>query len=95
MKGWTRRGTIGALILLVAIGIAGGSVALRASKKAGEGGGKGGVEAPALEFAAADLARVEAKPLSRWLPVSGALQPVRQATVKAKVSGDGAPDLGA
>ncbi len=88
LKGWTRRGTIGALILLVAIGIAGGSVALRASKKAGEGGGKGGVEAPALEFAAADLARVEAKPLSRWLPVSGALQPVRQATVKAKVSGD-------
>jgi len=30
----------------------------------------------------------ESKPLSRWLPVSGALQPVRQATVKSKVSGE-------
>lgn len=89
LKRWTRRRSIGAMILLVAIGVVGGSVALRASKKmGGEGGSKGGIEAPALEFAAADLARVEAKPLSRWLPVSGALQPVRQATVKAKVSGD-------
>ena len=26
--------------------------------------------------------------MSRWLPVSGTLQPVRQAIVKAKVSGD-------
>ena len=41
-----------------------------------------------LEFAPADLAAVEAQPLARWLPVSGTLQPVRQATVKAKVSGD-------
>ncbi len=41
-----------------------------------------------LEFAPADLARVEAKPLARWLPVSGTVQPVHQATVKAKVSGD-------
>jgi len=31
---------------------------------------------------------VEAKALPRWLPVSGTMQPVRQATVKAKVSGD-------
>ncbi len=41
-----------------------------------------------LEFSPGDLTRVEAQPLSRWLPVSGAVQPVRQATVKAKVSGD-------
>jgi membrane fusion protein (multidrug efflux system) len=27
-------------------------------------------------------------PVARWLPVSGALQPVNQATVKAKVPGD-------
>jgi len=31
---------------------------------------------------------VEPKALPRWLPVSGTMQPVRQATVKAKVSGD-------
>ncbi len=42
----------------------------------------------ALEFAPADLARVERKSLGRWLAVSGTMQPVRQATVKAKVSGD-------
>ncbi len=41
-----------------------------------------------LEFAPADLASMESSPISRWLPVSGTLQPVRQATVKAKVSGD-------
>ena len=41
-----------------------------------------------LEFTPADLARVDAQPLSRWLPVSGTVQPLRQATVKAKVSGD-------
>jgi RND family efflux transporter MFP subunit len=35
-----------------------------------------------------DLTYVEARPLSRWLPVSGTLQPVRQAIVKAKVAGD-------
>ncbi len=41
-----------------------------------------------LEFTSADVAHVEAMPLARWLPVSGTLQPVNQATVKAKVSGD-------
>ena len=41
-----------------------------------------------LEFAPSDLARVEQKSLARWLPVSGTVQPVHQATVKAKVSGD-------
>jgi RND family efflux transporter MFP subunit len=41
-----------------------------------------------LEFAPADLAVVESKPMSRWLPVSGTLHPVRQATVKSKVSGE-------
>jgi len=42
----------------------------------------------ALEFAPADLASLENATLSRWLPISGTMQPVRQATVKAKVSGD-------
>ncbi len=31
---------------------------------------------------------MEPRPLARWLPVSGALQPVKLATVKSKVSGD-------
>src|SRR5262249_212290 len=50
-----------------------------------EGGNKTPVT---LEFAPADLTQVEATTLARWLPVSGAVQPVNQATVKAKVSGD-------
>ncbi|OLC69156.1 MAG: hypothetical protein AUH79_02100, partial [Betaproteobacteria bacterium 13_1_40CM_4_64_4] len=37
---------------------------------------------------AADLARVEPRALTRWLPLSGTLQPVDQSTVKAKVSGE-------
>jgi RND family efflux transporter MFP subunit len=46
-------------------------------------------EAPVtLEFGAADLAYVTSAPMSRWLPVSGTLTPVNQATVKAKVSGE-------
>jgi RND family efflux transporter MFP subunit len=74
---------------LVIVGAIGGTVAMRIVKKAGEGpGGKGAVPPVVLEFAPGDMTRVEAQPLSRWLPVSGALQPVRQATVKAKVSGD-------
>ena len=82
--GLTRRRVIGALVVLAVAGAVGGSVALRAARK-GDVGKAGPVT---LEFAPTDLAQVEAKPLARWLPVSGALQPVRQATVKAKVSGD-------
>lgn len=41
-----------------------------------------------LEFAPADLASMESAPMARWLPISGTMQPVRQATVKSKVSGD-------
>ena len=88
-KRWTRRRVIGAAVALVIVGAIGGTVAMRIVKKAGEGpGGKDALPPVVLEFSPADLARVEAQPLSRWLPVSGALQPVRQATVKAKVSGD-------
>ena len=44
-----------------------------------------------LEFTPADLARVDAQPLSRWLPVSGTVQPLRQATVKGQGVGRRAP----
>ena len=81
----TRRRLIGGIVALVIIGAIGGSVAMRLAKK---DEGKGNATAVTLEFAPADLTVVERRPLSRWLPVSGALQPVRQATVKAKVSGD-------
>jgi len=82
----TRRRIIGVLLAVIVIGGVAGAVALRASKK-----GSDGPEAkapPTLEFGAGELATVESKAMPRWLPVSGTMQPVRQATVKAKVSGD-------
>ena len=83
---FTRRRLIGAIAGVLIIGGLGGAFALRANKKAEGGPGKG---APVtLQFAPSDLAYVSPKPLSRWLPVSGTLQPVRQAIVKAKVAGD-------
>jgi len=83
-----RKMVVVGVTLLVVAGIA-GAVAMRAAKKLGDGGG-GADKAPVvtLEFAPADLATVEAKTLARWLPISGTVQPVRQATVKSKVSGD-------
>jgi len=66
------------------VGALAGSVALRASKKAQDAPGA----PPTLEFAAADVAFVEPRSLTRWLPLSGTLQPVDQTTVKAKVSGE-------
>lgn len=86
-KGWSRRRVIGLAVVLLLVGAIGGTAAMRVVKKAGDGN-KGAKSPVTLEFAPADLARVEAQPLARWLPVSGAVQPVRQATVKAKVSGD-------
>jgi membrane fusion protein, multidrug efflux system len=82
----TRRRLIGALVLVLVIGGTAGAVALRASKKGGDGPDAKAVTT--LEFGATELARVEPKAMPRWLPVSGTMQPVNQATVKAKVSGD-------
>ncbi len=82
-----RRQLIGALIAVLVVGGLAGAVALRASKKASdEAADKAAVTT--LEFGAGELATVEPKSLPRWLPVSGTMQPVNQATVKAKVSGD-------
>ncbi len=83
----TRRRIISALVLVLVIGGAAGAVALRASKKGGDGP-DAKPPVTTLEFGAGELATVESKALPRWLPVSGTMQPVRQATVKAKVSGD-------
>jgi RND family efflux transporter MFP subunit len=88
MVNWfTRRRAIGTLVAIVVLGGLGSAVAMRAAKKAAENKPPDATPV-ALQFAAADLAYVEARPLSRWLPLSGTLQPMRQAIVKAKVAGD-------
>jgi RND family efflux transporter MFP subunit len=86
----TRRRVAGALAVLVVVGGLAGTVALRASRHAGdEAAAARGHAAPVvLEFTAIDLTHVTDMPLERWLPVSGTLEPVRQAIVKAKVAGD-------
>ncbi|HEX4886315.1 MAG TPA: efflux RND transporter periplasmic adaptor subunit [Casimicrobiaceae bacterium] len=83
----SRRSVVAGLVVLVAVGAVGGAVALQAARKAEaeRSRPKGPVT---LEFAPGDLVRVEARPLARWLPVSGTVQAVRQATVKAKVPGE-------
>jgi membrane fusion protein, multidrug efflux system len=82
---WTWRRTMGVLIVLAVAGAISGAVALRLIKKDAGADAKAPVT---LEFGPDDLTQVASKPLSRWLPVSGAVQPVRQAMVKAKVSGE-------
>lgn len=84
----TRRRVIVSLVAVALVGGLAGAVALRASKRAGAHDGGDAAKTVALEFVAADLAYVEATSLSRWLPVSGTLQPIHQAVVKAKVAGD-------
>ena len=81
-----RRLVIGIIVTALAASLA-TAIAVRVVKRSQEG--KDGKGPPVtLEFAPADLAVASRQPLSRWLPVSGTMQPVRQATVKAKVSGD-------
>jgi membrane fusion protein, multidrug efflux system len=79
-----RRITVRLILFIVVAGLA-GTVALRAVKR---GHDAAAAAAVALQFAPADLAYVENAALARWLPVSGTLQAVRQAVVKAKVAGD-------
>ncbi len=85
----TRRRIVGALVV-VALGAGGAALALKSGSRGGDAaaGTKGEKPPVALEFGSADLAYVTPAPMSRWLPVSGTLAPVSQATVKAKVSGD-------
>jgi RND family efflux transporter MFP subunit len=88
MASWfSRRRVAAALVVLLIVGALAATVAQRVARRAAENAPR---QPPvvALQFTPADVAYVEARPLSRWLPVSGTLQPVRQATVKAKVAGD-------
>jgi membrane fusion protein (multidrug efflux system) len=82
----SRRRIVGWMVGVLVLGALAGSVALRASRTA-DPASKDGVQVP-LEFAATDLAYVEPSALTRWLPLSGTLQPLNQSTVKAKVSGE-------
>jgi membrane fusion protein, multidrug efflux system len=84
----TRRRAVVALVVLLLAGGLAAAIGIRVVKKSQEGRDNDKGVPVTLEFAPADLAVAESKPLSRWLPVSGTLQPVHQATVKAKVSGD-------
>lgn len=87
LKGFTRRRVVAGVAVLVVVGAVGGAVALRAAKKAEQDVAKNKAT-PTLEFTQSDLAYVDRKPLARWLPVSGTMQPVNQVTVKAKVPGE-------
>jgi len=85
---WSRRRIVAVVVaLLLAAGLA-AAIGIRIVKKGQEGRDNDKGVPVTLEFAPADLASAESRALSRWLPVSGTLQPVHQATVKAKVSGD-------
>ena len=85
-QGRTRKRIVTALIVLALVAALGGAIALRATRRAAHDGAAG--PPVALQFAFNDVAYVESRPLSRWLPVSGTLQAVRQTVVKAKVAGD-------
>jgi hypothetical protein len=52
---------------MLVIGAIGGTVAMRLVKKAADSAA--GKQVVTLEFMPGDLARVEAKPIARWLPV--------------------------
>ncbi len=84
-KKWTRRRVVAvslAVLLAAGIGTAAGVRAMKANDRSRH-------EPPvALEFTAGDLTQIEARPLARWLDVSGTVEPVQQASVKAKVSGE-------
>ena len=88
MKGFlTRRRVVGGVIALLVVAGLAGLVATRASRQAAATAQA--APAPrAVEFTAADLAYATPRPMSRFLPVSGTLQPLNQVVVKAKVSGE-------
>ena len=84
----TRRRTVGALVAMLLVGALVGGVVLRASKSGADALGDAKSAPVALEFAATDLAHVEARSLTRWLPLSGTLQPLNQTTLTSNVSGE-------
>jgi membrane fusion protein, multidrug efflux system len=88
MASWSKGRIVGIILTLVVVVALAIGIGLRVSKRAAAETPAGGAQAVTLEFAAADLAFVEPAALTRWLPLSGTLQPVDQTTVKSKVSGE-------
>lgn len=87
MARWlTRRRAVGALAALLMIGALVAAGVVRVNQRAAASPPNG--PPVTLEFTAADVAAVLPRTLTRWLPVSGTLQPVNQSTVKSKVSGE-------
>jgi membrane fusion protein (multidrug efflux system) len=84
---WTRRRTVGAVIALLAATALAVAVASRMARQGGDAH-RDPHAALTMEFTAGDLTYASARPLNRWLPISGTLQPLNQALVKAKVSGE-------
>jgi RND family efflux transporter MFP subunit len=81
----TRRRTIVWVVLaLTGLAVAGGSI-LIAGRAKGDAAKK---DTPPLEFAPADVVRVEARTLTSELVLPGSVQAVSQATVRSKVSAE-------
>ncbi len=87
MERWSTRGIIGIVLTFTIVAALAIGVGLRLSKRA-SAETPGATAAVTLEFTPGDVATLEPKALTRWLPISGSLQPVNQTTVKAKVSGE-------
>lgn len=85
----SRRRVVTIVVVATVVAALGGTAALRAARKASDAArDKAASAAVVLEFSPADLTHVANAPIARWLQVSGSLEPVRQAVVKAKVTGD-------
>jgi RND family efflux transporter MFP subunit len=82
----TRRRLIAGVAIGIVAGAIGAALLVKGPAKPADATAK--AAAPPLQFAAHDLASVESRALKRWLPIFGTLQPVRQATVRSKVSGE-------
>jgi membrane fusion protein (multidrug efflux system) len=88
MVRWSKSRTVVVIVTFVVVAAIAIGVGLRMSKRASAETPGGAAQPVTLEFTPGDTSIVEAKALSRWLPISGTLQPVNQTVVKAKVSGE-------
>lgn len=77
------------LLLVIIVAAVAGWLATRGNSAAAKPADAGAKTATGpMELAAADVATVESRVLTRRLPLSGSLTPLVQATVKSRVSGD-------
>lgn len=88
MVRWSKSRTFVVIAAFVVVAAVAVGIGLRMSKRASAETPGGAPQPVTLEFTPGDTSTVEAKVLSRWLAISGTLQPVNQTVVKAKVSGE-------